>query len=63
MEFVRVSSYLVPFQSFSFLASKLSSLMMVKNLHIIAWRKWWNTGTHAFELEIEREEKVRTSKT
>jgi hypothetical protein len=36
---------------------------MVKNLHIIAWRKWWNTGTHAFELEIEREEKVRTSKT
>jgi hypothetical protein len=40
-----------------------SSLMMVKNLCIIAWRKWWNIGTHAFELEIKREEKVRTSKT
>jgi hypothetical protein len=35
--------------------------MMVKKLCIIAWRKWWNTGTHV-EPEIEREEKVSNIK-
>ncbi len=43
MEFAGVSSYLLPFESFSFLASKFSSLMMVKKLCMEKMVEYWDS--------------------